>query len=365
MKYLFITGQLNAGGAERVLLDILRHFDYSRHEVDLCQIVGGGTLAEEIPTGVHRIPLWAHYTLGYKIALRLSLYFGVDFFIRKRMRDKLTREYDVAISFLEGTPLRFHAIGHPRAVRHVTWVHANLLDNPYERSQFRSEAEEIQAYAKMNRIICVSESAKSAFCDRFPDAKGRTSTIDNPIEVARVQRLASQGERQPCDIVVVGRLNETKGVDRAIEALGILLRRGVRLTLNIVGDGPQRKALEELTRRWRVESQVKFVGYATNPYSYMRSAKILLCPSRSESFCLVICEALALGVPVVATPTTGAKELLGQRYGLLTSHDSEGIANAVLSLLTDRNRMTQYRECGPERASKYDIGNMMNAIYQL
>ena len=52
-KILFITGQLNAGGAERVLIDILRHFDYTKYHVDLCQIIEGGTLIDEVPTNVN------------------------------------------------------------------------------------------------------------------------------------------------------------------------------------------------------------------------------------------------------------------------------------------------------------------------
>lgn len=366
MKFLFITGQLNAGGAERVLLDILRHFDYEQHEVDLCQIVEGGTLANEIPTEVHRISLWPDYTLGYKVALRLSLRCGVNFPIRKRMRDKLTKQYDVAISFLEGTPLRFHGLELPKALKHVTWVHANLQDNPYELGQFRSEEEEQRFYAHMDRIVCVSEGTRTSFCSRFPQMQHKTFTINNPIEVARVQRMSSMEDVSPCDIVVVGRLNWTKGVDRAIQALEILIHRGANLSMTIVGEGPERAKLERVASDLGIVSHVRFTGYSTNPYPYMRQSKILLCPSRSESFCLAICEALALGLPVVATATTGARDLLeGSRYGLLTNHEPESIADAVQRLLSDEGLMSQYKKAGPTRALQFDIKNTMQSIYQL
>ena len=71
-KILFIYGQLNGGGAERVLLDILHHLDYSKYEVDLCQIIYGGTLIGEVPQEVNIIHLWSNYALSYKLAVRLS-----------------------------------------------------------------------------------------------------------------------------------------------------------------------------------------------------------------------------------------------------------------------------------------------------
>lgn len=366
MKFLFITGQLNAGGAERVLLDILRHFDYEQHEVDLCQIVDGGTLADEIPSEVHRIPLWPDYTLGYRIALHLSLRCGVDFLIRKRMHGKLKKQYDVAISFLEGTPLRFHAIGRPAALRHVTWVHADLQSNPYEVSQFRSETEEQRIYAQMDRIVCVSEGTRASFCSRFPQVGHKTFTINNPIEVVRIQRMSTVKHVNPCDVVVVGRLTRTKGVDRALQALEILIRRGANLSMTIVGEGPERAKLERDAADLAIASHVSFTGYSTNPYPYMRHSKILLCPSRSESFCLAICEALALGVPVVATATTGARDLLeDSHYGLLSKHDPESIADAIQRLLSDERLMRQYEKEGPTRAFQFDIGNTMQSIYHL
>ena len=366
MRYLFITGQLNAGGAERVLLDVLRHFDYSQHEVDLCQIVEGGTLIGEVPSEVDRIALWRDYTLGYKIACRFSRCLRMDFLIRERMRKKLPGRYDVVISFLEGIPLRFHAIGYPEASRHVTWVHANLLDNPYESCQFRNEEEERASYARMHRIVCVSKSAQDAFCSRFPELKHTACTIENPIVLERVLQMANVEEVPESDIVVVGRLNQTKGVDRAVQALQILQQRGRPCTLTVVGDGPQRSELENLASRAGVESQIRFIGYTANPYPYMRRAKVLLCPSRSESFCLAICEALALGVPVVATPTTGAQELLLEnQYGLLSDHDPESIAEAIECLLSDSSLMAMYQKRGPARAAEYDVANTMKAIYCL
>mgnify|MGYP002513332713 CR=1 FL=1 len=96
-KILFITGQLNAGGAERVLIDILRHFDYIKYQVDLCQIIKGGTLIDEVPTNVNIYHVWDAYTLHYKLSYRASNQLEIDYFIRKKLKQKITEKYDVVI----------------------------------------------------------------------------------------------------------------------------------------------------------------------------------------------------------------------------------------------------------------------------
>ncbi len=88
-RILFITEQLNGGGAERVLLDILRHMNYNKFDITLCQIVAGGTLADEIPQQVKQISVWDNYSLSYKLYYRLSNYFGIDWFIKRMLKQKI------------------------------------------------------------------------------------------------------------------------------------------------------------------------------------------------------------------------------------------------------------------------------------
>ena len=110
-KYLFIYGQINCGGAERVLIDILNNFDYSSNEVDLLQIIGGGDLCNEIPKDVNILTAWNSYSLNYKFANKLSIKFSNNFLFKRKLQKILcNKKYDVAISFLEGMPLKIHSL---------------------------------------------------------------------------------------------------------------------------------------------------------------------------------------------------------------------------------------------------------------
>ena len=90
-KYLFIYGQINCGGAERVLIDILNNFNYSSNEVDLLQIIGGGDLCNEIPEDVNILTAWNSYSLNYKFANKLSIKFSNNFLLKRKLRTKILK----------------------------------------------------------------------------------------------------------------------------------------------------------------------------------------------------------------------------------------------------------------------------------
>lgn len=90
-SFLFIYGPLNGGGAERVLIDVLRNFDYNCYQVDLCLMMPGGVLESEVPSEVHKFYLWDNYSLSYKLAYRLSNMLCCDAWLRYILKKKITK----------------------------------------------------------------------------------------------------------------------------------------------------------------------------------------------------------------------------------------------------------------------------------
>ncbi|MFI3298112.1 MAG: hypothetical protein R3Y59_10910, partial [bacterium] len=207
---LFIYGPLNGGGAEIVLLDVLRNFDYSKYNVNLLLIVNGGTLFDRIPKQVNLYSLWDSYSVGYKIACRLSKWFGIDLFIKQRYRRLALPKADVAISFLEGLPLRFHYILQP-GVKNISWVHCDLLKQHYTKDVFR-KGEEIAAYNSMDEVINVSQDAEIAFLQRFLSLTTVHSVIYNPVDTPNIKTkaLCSNGKIETTDWIIVVRLTAPK-----------------------------------------------------------------------------------------------------------------------------------------------------------
>lgn len=376
-RYLFIDGQLNGGGAERVLVDVFRNFDFENNDVTLLQVNAGGTLLDEVPSQVRVVSAWPGYTRGYSAAYRCSQWLGWDYPLRSQLLKAINGlHFDVAISFLEGMPLKMHAMITEVADRNYSWVHCDLDKDRYEIDQFR-KGEEIRAYNKMDGVVCVAGDTAKAFQRRFPDCKSRILTIYNPIDVDKVIRLSGyEVMRLSTDkyftIAVCGRLTAPKKLDRVIRLAkrikeeGLLSIKDARLRIRLIGEGELREELTSMCEESGVTDVVEFLGFQRNPFPYVKAADMLLSTSGYEGFSLVICEAMALGVPVVATKTAGPMEILdNDKYGLLCDHDDESIYQAVRRMYEDSELRLHYAEVGKERVKDFSVEKTMNAIYKL
>lgn len=368
-KILFITGPLNGGGAERVLIDILRNFDYSRYEVELCCIVKGGTLADEIPESVRFFSVWNKYSLEYKLLYRLSNYIGFNSLLRWKLRKTISKKYDAVISFLEGMPLKMHAILKPKALN-INWVHCDVYNFPYEARQFRNEKEEINAYNLMDSIICVAQDTKKAFHSRFPMVSSSVEVIYNPVDRDKIIKMASEEQinYDSFTIVCVGRLCEQKRFDRVITLARRLKSNGYNdIRFRIIGDGHLREYLQNQAEKLDVSDMIEFVGFSRNPFPQVKTADMLLLTSDAEGFSLVICEAMCLGVPVVSTKTAGPTEIIekGNKYGVLCGFDNDSIYNAVKDLINNPDRLSYYHKMSLKRAETMNATDTILKIEQL
>lgn len=375
-RYLFIDGQLNGGGAERVLIDILRNFDFVHNKVTLLQVNAGGTLVNEIPREVNVVAAWPGYTRGYSVAYRCSHWLSWDYPLRRSLLKAINgQHFDVAISFLEGMPLKMHAMITSVANRNYSWVHCDLDKDRYDVDQFR-KGEEIRAYNKMDGVVCVASDTAKAFQRRFPDCTAEIKVVYNPIDIAKLKKLTSSeelGVRSEVlfhphlfTIAVCGRLTAPKKLDRVIRLARRIKDEALPIKIQLIGDGDLREELGVRSEELGVTDIVEFLGFQRNPFPYVKAADMLLSTSGYEGFSLVICEAMALSIPVVATKTAGPMEILdNDKYGLLCDHDDESIYQAVKKMYEDAELRCHYAEVGKERVKDFSVEKTMVAIYVL
>jgi glycosyltransferase involved in cell wall biosynthesis len=150
--------------------------------------------------------------------------------------------------------------------------------------------------------------------------------------------------------VVISRLVRTKRVELALEAVAVLASRGHNLPLTIVGDGPERSSLEQRTVRLGISALVRFVGARSqvDARPYLERADVLLFTARGEGVAHAAIEALACGVPVVASWDSGAAvDIVPESgSGRLTLPSAEAIADSVLDLLADPDLLAMGRLVG-------------------
>ena len=212
------------------------------------------------------------------------------------------------------------------------------------------------AYRRAYAIVVQTEVAARWFRQRFRGGV-RVSVIPNPVVAAAVGQTQSQQELpQTPYLLGAGRLVHQKGFDLLIEAFALIAAQRGQLRLAIAGEGPELQSLQELATRLHVAQRVSFLGSIRELGAVMRNADVFVLSSRYEGFPNVLLEALASGVPVVATDCPGGpREILGDgALGILVpSGQASALAEAVMRVIGDvelRRRLST-----PRVARNYEL----------
>jgi glycosyltransferase involved in cell wall biosynthesis len=188
----------------------------------------------------------------------------------------------------------------------------------------------------LNRyIVVVSEEMRDSLCGRFPLWADRIVFIPNGVSV---EGAGSRPPfRSPMRLLTVGSLIRPKRIETLLSALS-QIQHIVNVSLRIVGEGPERDNLEEIANRLSIREYVEFAGSVPpeEVERHLQWADIFVFASESEGRPNVILEAMAAGLPVVATDIPGVRELLGADAGLLFSvGDAPALVRCIRTLISD------------------------------
>ncbi|WP_103029400.1 glycosyltransferase [Salinibacter altiplanensis] len=169
-------------------------------------------------------------------------------------------------------------------------------------------------------LAAVSAALKEALATRKDIASGDVAIHPNPVRASFFTRPPEgRPSRPPFRFVTIARLNSRKNIGGLIEALAQAFEGSNDVVLTVVGDGPQRAALEAQARRLNVADRVDFRGQQRRAgvRAALREAHAFVLPSRHETFGVVLVEAMATGLPVVATRCGGPEDIVTKETGML------------------------------------------------
>lgn len=169
-------------------------------------------------------------------------------------------------------------------------------------------------------------------------------------------------------LIFVGRLDPVKSVDLIIQAVAQLKQQNCPCQLFIVGDGPERLPLEKLTNDLDLTDRVKFAGMQPDVPSLLKAADVFVQPSKTEGMPLVTLEAMAAGIPIVASRTAGIVDLLEHQKSalLVPPGDWDSLVHSIRHLLTNPAHAQKLSHTAQQHALKnFSLSAMLHTYADL
>jgi glycosyltransferase involved in cell wall biosynthesis len=186
-------------------------------------------------------------------------------------------------------------------------------------------------------VIAVSDDAAtvSRELERIPSSKVRT--IHNGVDLEHYAYRGPRTDRSNLRAVTVARLDPVKDQGTMLRAVRLIVDEDPSFSLDIVGDGPLRGELESLRAQLGLDRHVRIHGFQVDIRPFLAQADIFLLSSVSEGIPLTLLEAMAVGLPGVATDVGGNREVIvdGVTGYLVPPHSPDSLAEAILALKAD------------------------------
>lgn len=352
IKLLFVLPSLEGGGAERIVCNLMSVLDKNIFDVNLFLFTNKGVYWDLLSNDINiffgsrdkKYSKWLIIKNLYRVSKNMDIIVGSM---------ELMPTY---LSVLVGKLLRKKIIG---------WVHINMdsiLDNKNKIIRFLHRNILLKFfYNKLDRIVAVSNGAKENISKYLNDKnRNKVECIYNPIKINEIKEKAKEELVEKIEkpfIIGIGRLERQKNFILLIKAYRILLDRGIKHSLIILGQGSQKEYLVNEVKNLNMEEKVKFLGFKENPYKYLNQADVFVQSSIYEGLPTVLIEALVLNIPVVATNCPdGAKEILDNgKYGLLVKmNDEKALADAIEKILKDKDLKREYKIKSKDGINRFD-----------
>ncbi|MGE7663627.1 glycosyltransferase [Peribacillus sp. NPDC097197] len=365
-KVLIMLSSMNIGGVEKSLLSLLSVFPKEHYEITILLLEKKGGFLNHLPNWVKveevdwytsikpiimeppqvTVKAYYHNRNYLKLLFFLSSYFIDKKFNQRYLYYKNTFRnvpnhkdyYDIAISYQGPTDIiDFYITNKVKAEKKISWVHFDISKHQINGKLYK------KLFKEFNKIYVVSKEAKNQLTKKFPSYKSKTSTFLNITSTQLIREMSKKTgyldeSFSGIKIVTVGRLSKEKGQDIAIPVLARLRKNGYNVRWYCIGEGNNRKELEELINQYKVKHDFILCGSTTNPYPQISKADIYVQPSRHDGYCLALTEAKILNKPIVATNFVGAiEQIVNGETGELAECNEEEIYAKIKYLIDHQN----------------------------
>lgn len=345
IKVLYVITSTGFGGAERLLLAYLKLLDRNVYDFHVCSLLEKpDDLQDEISKYSKLTNLKSTNRFNPVVIPKLAK-------LIKQIKPDIihthlfqARFYTTVARFFSGpVNLITHKHNNVNLIKHNIFIVFEMISIFFN-----------------NKVIAISQSvAQSLRKFEFVSSK-KIFVLHNGIDFDRFNKIASNKAILPGKEIIIGlvcRLEPQKGISYLLLAMRTILAKFPNTKLEIVGDGSLRQELEEFSKKLGISNSVKFFGKFADVIPFYKRMNIFVLPSIYEGFGIVLLEAMAAGVPVVATNVDGIKEVVtdGKNGVLVKPKDPDAIADAVIKLIENDKLSERLVMAGYRRAESFDM----------
>jgi N-acetyl-alpha-D-glucosaminyl L-malate synthase BshA len=330
IKVLNVITGLGTGGAERLLLSILRKLNGNKFDSVVVSLYQDDDYMDEFLKAGVKV-----YKIGYRQKLNPCIVWKIVSIIRREKPDIIHTHLPHATIWGRMAA----ALSGCRVV--LTTEHNTCV---WKRSRGAFYILYKLTYRRNGAIIAISHAVKNEMIRRFGIPEGYIQVIYNGVELNALKGKSEipeelDGIGHPI-IGTVGRLHRVKGHEYLIEAFGKIQKRYANANLVIVGDGREKSRLKWLSQELGLQGSVHFLGTKKNIYGILSMMDIFVFPSLQEGLGIALIEACAAGKPCVASKIGGIPEVTedGVTGFLVPPGDDTAIAEKVIELLEDEEK---------------------------
>lgn len=385
-RVLFVYSTMMLGGSTTSLLSLLQNFDYEKYQVDLLLYQAEGPFINYIPNQVNILPTaLAPEMTQIKRRIKsvingkliVSVLCGIRYYGKVVMSQQKNaymnaawcrfpkEEYDVAIGFLE---LWSDVVVNKyiKAKKKISWIHVD-----YEKAHYIPALDK-HTFDESKYIVHVSERCMNNFKCSFPQYADKCVYIENILtksflqaRMARAPKIGFDIEQEGMNLLSVCRIEmDHKGLDRAIEAMQLLVMKGYRVNWYVIGSGPDEENMREQIKKAKLSEYIHMLGRMECPYVLYDKFDAFFVPSRYEGKPMAVTEAQMLGLPPIVTEYESAREQINNgKTGLITENCLDGIVNVLEKVLKSPHILEQIHL--NLRKSNFDNVENINQIYDL
>ena len=378
-KILYLVTLSEWGGAQKYVFDLSVHFREEGHQVS---VAVGGKKNGELIKRLLKVGIKIYYIK--KLERKINFYndwftFWSLYKLMKKMHPDIVHLNSSKAGSLGAVTARMACVK-----KIIYTVHGLILNEPlnFLKKKFYHLAEWLSAKFKTD-IICVSDLDRKSILKFGIAPASKITVIHNGIDIKNIQFLPREQARLELEKIMsyqlsatsykligtIANLYATKGLPYLVEAVRESLTIEKNLKFIVIGEGPERKKLEELISDYKLQNNLFLVGNVQDATKYLKAFDLFVLSSVKEGLVYSLIEASAAGLPIVATRVGGNAEIITHAVNgiLVKPMNFSALSEAIINTLNNHAASETLGQAAKQNAQKFDLQTMITkttSIYE-